>query len=75
MATKTAMQELIHDFKYGKFNGLTLEKADNVIKKYLDKEEEQIRKAYTQGYANALKSMSGGGTITDQEYYNEVYGK
>jgi hypothetical protein len=63
---KTAMQELIeelqsiNDFKY---KGLVIE----LVKNKLEKEKEQIRNAYNDGYFAAYKYKDW------EEYYNQPY--
>lgn len=47
------MQELIHDFKHGKFNGLTNTQIGNLLKKYLKRESDQRIKDYNVGYTDA----------------------
>jgi len=76
---KTAMQELIHDFKYGKFNGLTLTQADNLINGYLNKEKEQIIRFAISCHQdilrdrNAPENLISENLLLFEQYYNETY--
>jgi uncharacterized protein (DUF2164 family) len=67
MAQKTAMQELIHDFKHGRFNKLTNAQIDKELERYLVKEKEQI--------VNAVDAWVTNGSIKGEQYYNETFKK
>jgi len=71
--SKTAMQELIHDFKYGKFNGLTNTQIDKLLEKYLKKEMEQIIQSNIAGmeFIPVDPSMY---QKDAKDYYNKTYG-
>lgn len=73
--SKTAMQELIHDFKHGKFNGLTNTQIDKLLEKYLKKEKEQIASAYQQGVTDEYgDSIDFSNDTQAEDYYNQTYG-
>ena len=67
------MQELIHDFKHGKFNRLTNTQIDNLLKKYLKKEKEQIVQSNIAGmeFIPVDPSMH---QKDAEDYYNQTYG-
>jgi len=67
------MQELIHDFKHGKFNGLSNTQIDNLLKKYLKKEKEQIVQSNIAGmeFIPVDPSMY---QKDAEDYYNKTYG-
>lgn len=66
---KTAMQELIHDFKYGKFNLLSNSKIDSELEKYLEKEKQQIVDAYNKGMIPEPYNLYFDG----KDYYNNTF--
>lgn len=55
---KTAMEELIHDFKHGKFSLLHPSKAEIELKKYLQMEDDALNHMYGQGYNDAMKEAT-----------------
>ncbi len=65
MVSKTAMQNLIHDFNHGKFIGLSPTKIENLLKKYLAEEAAQIFNAYREGF---YASSDNG-----ESYYETTY--
>ena len=74
---KTAMQELIERLKQLSEDrnadniGIKnfMEKQSDIIDEQLEKEKEQIRKAYSDGYKNSTNYVE----IGNETYYNEKY--
>jgi hypothetical protein len=66
------MEELIHDFKNGKFNLLHPTAVEKLLEKYLDKEKDQIIHAWNDGNFIGRNGWIIGSPI---EYYKETYGK
>ena len=73
MAQLTAMQELIHDYKHGKFNKLTNAQIDKELERYLAKEKKQIENAYDCGFFGIV--IDGKPCTSGGRYYNETYKK
>jgi hypothetical protein len=67
------MEELIHDFKHGRFNKLTNAQIDKELGKYLVKEKEQLEKCYDHGTLSLLDGNGHGDSF--EEYYNKNYNK
>jgi hypothetical protein len=67
---KTAIQELIHFIENDRMQSIyTKEQVLELLNFKLEKEKEQIRKAYSKGY-----NESSWGRFSDSEkYYNETF--
>ena len=70
---QTAMEELIHDFKHGKFNLLHPTAVEKLLEKYLVKEQNQIEEAWKDG---EFSGRNGGFlSLNEKQYYKETYKK
>lgn len=71
MTQKTAMQELIRDFKHGKLNKLTSAQLEKELERYLVKEKEQLENCYDHGTLSLLDGNGHGDSF--EEYYNKTF--
>ena len=73
---KTSMQELIEEMEYCyKDHNIFLKSTIEKAKKLLEKEKEQIGKAFISGKVNGYEHFHQGTefNMTTEEYYNQTY--
>ena len=79
--TQTAMEELIHDYKNGKFNLLHPIAVEKLLEKYLNKDKEQMIRFAISCHQdilrdrNAPENLISENLLLFEQYYNQTYGK